>query len=518
MNEFIFKKTGSFFLAIMLASMFVGVVSGETCAIKNIQISASKTSMIAEGEQITITVDFDYQRGAMEGTKIDWQVKIWEDDLVGDELMGTQSGSFPDGGPQNEHGTATFTVTPSDYVSIPEGCVIEVYANVQAGWEVGCIHNANSNTIYITVCDACPSCIEYEAFVGGFICSKYPEDACEIYANSLWYGLGVDISRDSDSRLADKTRNSHLWGSQSFKDNVNSKVKNHLKQKVEEIECKPVDECQDVEIFKDNNKVITSDEFSILDDPELYWIFKKFKVFPHGINQITLKRVGENDYKASGTIKVRLNDRFDFHEPDLFAYECQQAGCVHNFDIDVNGIDFVIHDLEITIDSSKMHCDGDPEKIQCCPEGCINKAELSASLSADSPVNSGSTFNVKMTVSNAADSATANNVAPSSLSVNTLTGDASVSSCGGHSPTSANIPGGSSQDFTWTCTASGEGTLKLSASASGTDACSGETVTASSTTSNTVTVEVPEFLFGLVLPLMSSVLIYFTMRGRIKKR
>ncbi|RCV64564.1 hypothetical protein C5S53_08200 [Methanophagales archaeon] len=84
------------------------------------------------------------------------------------------------------------------------------------------------------------------------------------------------------------------------------------------------------------------------------------------------------------------------------------------------------------------------------------KADLSASLSADSPVNSGDTFNVKMTVSNAAGSATANNVAPSSLSVNTLTGDASVSSCGGHSPNSANIPGGSSQDFTWTCTASGE--------------------------------------------------------------
>ena len=128
-------------------------------------------------------------------------------------------------------------------------------------------------------------------------------------------------------------------------------------------------------------------------------------------------------------------------------------------------------------------------------------------------------LNVKLTVSNAAGSATANNVAPSSLSVNTLTGDASAS-CGGHSPTSANIPGGSSQDFTWTCTASGDegGTLKLSASASGTDACSGETVTASSTTSNTVTVEVPEFLFGLLIPLMSSVLIYFTMRGRIKKR
>jgi hypothetical protein len=152
---------------------------------------------------------------------------------------------------------------------------------------------------------------------------------------------------------------------------------------------------------------------------------------------------------------------------------------------------------------------------------CIGtKADLSASLSADSPVNSGDTFTVTMTVSNAVGSATANNVAPSSLSVNTLPpGDASAT-CGGHSPTSTNIPGGSSQDFTWTCTASGEegGTLELSASASGTDACSGETVTASSTTSNTVTVEVPEFLFGLLIPLMSSVLIYFTMRGRIKKR
>ena len=364
------------------------------------------------------------------------------------------------------------------------------------------------------------NCIAHKTFVYTTIC-LYP-DACTIHVNSLWDGAGANLYYGPGSNLADNIIKSSPQGGMTFKEIIKFEVKSKICRVYPNINCVPIGNSQTINIFSNSNE-FASGYFDLANNPGLFFAFGGFHIFPDGLNQpVTLTRVGENDYKVTGTINIYLNDYFVYTDQewtDQWAYRCQQAGCIHNFwtRVDMN---FAISDLEFPMNSQNMHCDGDPEKIQCCPEGCVNKADLSASLSADSPVNSGDTFTVKMTVSNAAGSATANNVAPSSLSVNTLPpGDASAT-CGGHSPTSANIPGGSSQDFRWTCTASGEegGTLKLSASASGTDACSGETVTASSTTSNTVTVEVPEFLFGLLIPLMSSVLIYFTMRGRIKKR
>ena len=145
-----------------------------------------------------------------------------------------------------------------------------------------------------------------------------------------------------------------------------------LQQKVEEIDCKPVAETQDVEIFDNVNEKITDGKFGV-SDPELFLIFKCFKVYPYGANEITLKRVGENDYKVSGTISLHINDRFDFHDTDpQYAYECQQAGCVHNFDIDVYGVDFEINDLDVNLDSSKMYCEGDADEKKCCLDGCCS--------------------------------------------------------------------------------------------------------------------------------------------------
>ncbi len=359
------KVVGLLLGASLISVLFLSLVQPvqATCGIKNIQISASKTTGIGEGEQITVTVEFDYQRGANEAF-FDWQVKLYEDDYFGDDLMGTNSGSITEPLPLVVHITTTFTIIPSNYVDASEFGIGEIYAEVQAGWELGCIHNANSDTISIVVCSGFPDCIAYKTHVDA-IAATYPDDAGPIYINSLRDYGGVDIERYSGSSLFNKIKNSNLWSSPSFKNKVNSEVIKQLQQKVEEIDCKPVDGIQNVEIFINTNELITSDVFDFGVDTELYWIFHAFKIYPHGANSITLKRVGENDYKVSGTIYLHINDRFDFDTETQYAYECQQAGCVHNFDIDVYGVDFEINDLEVTLDSSKMYCGS-----ICCLDGC----------------------------------------------------------------------------------------------------------------------------------------------------
>ena len=120
-------------------------------------------------------------------------------------------------------------------------------------------------------------------------------------------------------------------------------------------------------------------------------------------------------------------------------------------------------------------------------------ASLSSSISADpTPVSSGQQVTVTMNVQNTGGTA-ANNVIPSTLTVNT-TGTASATLLSGPNPASANIPAGSSQNFTWTYIANSGangGTISFTGNASGTDAGTGNPVSSSVTTSNVVTVQVP---------------------------
>ncbi|MBF5042035.1 hypothetical protein FGE12_06485 [Aggregicoccus sp. 17bor-14] len=104
-------------------------------------------------------------------------------------------------------------------------------------------------------------------------------------------------------------------------------------------------------------------------------------------------------------------------------------------------------------------------------------ASLAATLSSPGVVGLGDTFTVTLTVRNDGGTA-ANAVAPSALQPG---GTATATRVSGPAPTSATLPAGASQDFTWRYTATTEGSLSLSGSASGTDANSGGPVTAAST-------------------------------------
>ena len=121
----------------------------------------------------------------------------------------------------------------------------------------------------------------------------------------------------------------------------------------------------------------------------------------------------------------------------------------------------------------------------------INSMTAAKTVGGGTLVKSGDSITVTMVVANSAASprATAQNVAPSSLTVNTVTGTA-IGSCGPGTPASANISSGT-QTYTYTCTAgSGNGTLTFTGSASGTDQNSGAAVSSgSSTTTPAITVD-----------------------------
>lgn len=127
-------------------------------------------------------------------------------------------------------------------------------------------------------------------------------------------------------------------------------------------------------------------------------------------------------------------------------------------------------------------------------------AAINANLTTNlSIVSSGQNVTVNMVVSNTGQ-ATANNVTPSALTVNT-TGTASALYTSGPTPGSANIPGGTSATFSWiyTCNSgTSGGTITFSGNATGTDANSGSPIT-SNTDSATVTVQTPANLISLLV-------------------
>jgi uncharacterized repeat protein (TIGR01451 family) len=102
-------------------------------------------------------------------------------------------------------------------------------------------------------------------------------------------------------------------------------------------------------------------------------------------------------------------------------------------------------------------------------------------------VKPGEMITVTMTVQNTGQ-AGAVNVIPSAL---TATGTGTVTPTSGPIPVSTNIPGLSSQVFTWTFKATALGTVTLSGNAMGTDTNSGAVVTSPLTTSNTVIIRNP---------------------------
>jgi hypothetical protein len=107
-------------------------------------------------------------------------------------------------------------------------------------------------------------------------------------------------------------------------------------------------------------------------------------------------------------------------------------------------------------------------------------AALSAALSVPSSIGIQTSFTVSLSVSNSGDAA-ATNVVPSLA----VTGTAVVALVS--SPAPADVAGGATQIFQWTYTASANGTLFLSAQASGTDAVDGQTRTAQASASTAVT-------------------------------
>ena len=128
-------------------------------------------------------------------------------------------------------------------------------------------------------------------------------------------------------------------------------------------------------------------------------------------------------------------------------------------------------------------------------------AALSSSISVTpNQVGTGQQVTVTMNVSNTGGTQ-ANNVTPSTLTVNT-TGTASAVLASGPIPPSANIPAGSSQDFTWTYTCNSGangGTVSFTGNASGTDAITLNPVSSPVTTSNVVTVETPVTLVSSII-------------------
>ena len=104
-------------------------------------------------------------------------------------------------------------------------------------------------------------------------------------------------------------------------------------------------------------------------------------------------------------------------------------------------------------------------------------------------VKSGDSITVSMVVANSAASprASANSVAPSTLTVNT-TGTA-TGTCGAGAPASANISA-ATQTYTYTCSVTGgTGTLSFTGSASGTDQNSAAVVSTGNSTTNSITVD-----------------------------
>ena len=218
------------------------------------------------------------------------------------------------------------------------------------------------------------SCIAHRAFVNTFICHGLYPDACDIHKNSLWDGAGANLYYGPGSSLANNILNSNPQGSMTFKEIINLGVKSEILKVYPDINCVPISDSQTINIFSNSNE-FASGYFDLANNPGLFFAFGGFHIFPDGINQpVTLTRVGENDYKVTGTINIYLNDYFHYTAQewtDQWAYKCQQAGCIHNFwtRVDMN---FAITDLEFQMNSQNMHCDGDPDEIKCCPDGCVN--------------------------------------------------------------------------------------------------------------------------------------------------
>ncbi len=153
---------------------------------------------------------------------------------------------------------------------------------------------------------------------------------------------------------------------------------------------------------------------------------------------------------------------------------------VSGFKVEYTGTAFDSHGVN-TFDST-----GDSYHAIAQRDGGI-PAILCPSLSADSPVDPSKNFVVTMTVTNPGGT-TANNVTPSTLTVTTLTGNASATKVSGPNPASANINPDSGQNFEWTYTASGlgGGTLQLSGSADSYDMATSNVVTVNSPHTSTV--------------------------------
>lgn len=119
-----------------------------------------------------------------------------------------------------------------------------------------------------------------------------------------------------------------------------------------------------------------------------------------------------------------------------------------------------------------------------------NAASLTASFaSVQTPENINDNFTVTLTVVNAANSSRVTTTAPSpSTLTKTYGSGAAVVLVNGPTPASASIEGGAQQNFVYTFYGSAAGTVTFSAVASGTDANLLTTVTSSTATSNTVTI------------------------------
>jgi hypothetical protein len=223
-------------------------------------------------------------------------------------------------------------------------------------------------------CGTNPNCIAHKVFVYTTIC-RFP-DACTIHVNSLWDGgPGGDLYFDPGSNLANNILISNPMGGMTFIERINLfGVKSEIIDLYSDINCVPIGDSQTINIFSNSNRIDYA-YFDLANNPGLFFAFGGFEIYPDGINQpVTLTRVGENDYEVTGTINVYLKDHFVYTDEewtDQWAYKCQQAGCIHNFwtRVDMN---FIISDLEFQMTSSNMHCDGDPDEIKCCPDGCVN--------------------------------------------------------------------------------------------------------------------------------------------------
>ncbi|MDB4970761.1 MAG: Flagellar hook-length control protein FliK [Myxococcales bacterium] len=111
-----------------------------------------------------------------------------------------------------------------------------------------------------------------------------------------------------------------------------------------------------------------------------------------------------------------------------------------------------------------------------------NPALLSATLTIPASITRSAPFTVTMVVTNGGGN-TANAVAPSTLA---KTGGATVARVSGPTPPSSNIAAGGNATFTWSYVATANGSFQLGGSAAGTDAMTGQPVSASATSNSAV--------------------------------